>query len=73
MAYHRLFEHLTWKESVAPSSSTFQLEEWLFFQLGFTPCKPKQPLHGVTRKEAQKRLQNTENLFRRNLQLKDIC
>ena len=29
--------------------------------------------HGVTRKEAQKRLQATENLFRKNLQLKDIC
>ena len=29
--------------------------------------------HGVTRKEAQKRLQDTENLFRKNLQLKDVC
>ena len=29
--------------------------------------------HGVTRKEAEKRLQNTENLFRKNLQLKDLC
>ena len=29
--------------------------------------------HGVTRKEAQKRLQGTENLFRKNLQLKDVC
>ena len=29
--------------------------------------------HGVTRKEAQKRLQNTENLFRKNQQLKDVC
>ena len=28
---------------------------------------------GVTRKEAQKRLQGTENLFRKNLQLKDVC
>ena len=28
--------------------------------------------HGVTRKEAQKRLQDTENLFRKNLQLKDV-
>ena len=26
-----------------------------------------------TRKEAQKRLQDTENLFRKNLQLKDVC
>ena len=29
--------------------------------------------HGVTRKEAQKGLQETENLFRKNLQLKDVC
>ena len=29
--------------------------------------------HGVTRKETQKRLQDTENLFRKNLQLKDVC
>ena len=30
-------------------------------------------MHGVTKKEAQKRLQDTENLFRKNLQLKDVC
>ena len=29
--------------------------------------------HGVTRKDTQKRLQETENLFRKNLQLKDVC
>ena len=29
--------------------------------------------HGVTRKEAQKRLEDTENLLRKNLQLKDVC
>ena len=29
--------------------------------------------YGVTRKEAQKRLQDTANLFRKNLQLKDVC
>ena len=28
--------------------------------------------HGLTRKEAQKILQDTENLFRKNLQLKDV-
>ena len=28
--------------------------------------------HGVTRKEAEKRLQDTKNLFRKNLQLKDV-
>ena len=29
--------------------------------------------HGVTRKQAQKGLQDTANLFRKNLQLKDVC
>ena len=29
--------------------------------------------HGVTRKEAHKRLQDTESLFRKNLELKDVC
>ena len=29
--------------------------------------------HGVTKKEAQKRLQDTHSLFRKNLQLKDVC
>ena len=29
--------------------------------------------HGVTRKEAHKKLQDAENLFRKNLQLKDVC
>ena len=29
--------------------------------------------HEVTRKEAQKGLQETEKLFTKNLQLKDVC
>ena len=29
--------------------------------------------HGVTREKAQKRLQDTERLFRKNLLLKDVC
>ena len=29
--------------------------------------------HGVTRKKSTKRLQLIENLFRKNLQLKDVC
>ena len=46
-----------------------------FFKLGFTPCKAEQTLRGMKlqEKEAQKRLQDTENLFRKNLQLKDVC
>ena len=40
--------------------------------MGFTPCKAEQPLRGMElqEKKAQKRLQYTENLFRKNLQLK---
>ena len=49
----------------------------LFFlkKLGFTPYKAEQPLkrHGVTRKKAQKRLQDTENLFRKNLHTVKRC
>ena len=29
--------------------------------------------HGVTRKEAQTGLQDTENLFRKNIELKNVC
>ena len=29
--------------------------------------------HGVARKRSTKRLQHTGNLFRKNLQLKDVC
>ena len=41
----------------------------------FTPCKAEQPLRGMEleEKEAPKRLQHKENLFRKNLQLKDVC
>ena len=48
---------------------------FFFFKLGFTPCKDEQPLGGMElqeKKKAQKRLQDTENLFRKNLQLKDV-
>ena len=46
-----------------------------FFKLGFTPSKAEKPLRGmeVQEKKAQKRFQDTENLFRKNLQLKDVC
>ena len=58
-----------------PLSSIKQFTFFYFFYLGLTPCKAKQPIgrHGVTRKEAQKRLHVTDNLLRKNLQLKDIC
>ena len=43
--------------------------------MGFTPCKARQPLQAMElqEKETQKRLQHTGNLFRKNLQLKDVC
>ena len=44
-------------------------------KLGVTPSKAEQPLRGIEleEKKAQKRLQDTENLFTKNLQLKDVC
>ena len=50
--------------------------DWLiFFLIGIHSMQgwTATTRHGVTRKEAQKRLQDTENLFRKNLQLKDVC
>ena len=49
---------------------------FFFFQLGFTPCKAEQPLRGMELKEKKhkKILQDTFlYLFRKNLQLKDVC
>ena len=47
----------------------------IFFELGFTPCKAEQPLQGMElqEKKHKKRLQDKENLFKKNLQLKDVC
>ena len=44
-------------------------------KLRFTPCKTEQPLRGIElqEKKHKKRLQDTENLLRNNLQLKDVC
>ena len=46
-----------------------------FFYLGLTPCKAEQPPQGTTlrRKRSTKRLQQPGNLFRKNVQLKDVC
>ena len=45
-----------------------------FFLLAFTPSKAEQPPRGIElqEKEAQKRLQHTGNLFRKNLQSRDV-
>ena len=47
----------------------------LSFKLGFTPCQAEQPLQGMAlqEKKSTKRLKHTGNLFRKNLQLKDVC
>ena len=46
-----------------------------FFLIGIHPMQgwTATTRHGVARKKAQKRLQGTENLLRKNLQLKDVC
>ena len=49
---------------------------FFFFSIGIHSMQGRTVTtrHGVTRKKkAQKRLQATENLFRKNLQLKDVC
>ena len=44
---------------------------FLSILLGFTQCKAT-TRHGVTRKKSIKRLNHIGNLFRKNLQLKDV-
>ena len=48
---------------------------WIFFLIGVHSMQgwTATTRHGITRKEAQKRLQDKENLFRKNLQLRDVC
>ena len=48
-------------------------EFFWFFLIGIHPMQGWTWRHGVTRKEVEKGLQGTENLFRKNLQLKDVC
>ena len=45
----------------------------IFLKSGFTPCKAEQPLQGMEIQRSTKRLLHTGNLFRKNLQLKDVC
>ena len=56
------------------NSSTIFLQ-LLFFLIGIHSMQgwTTTTRHGVTRKESTKRLKHTGNLFRKNLQLKDIC
>ena len=49
--------------------STFFFKIGIHSMQGFTATTR----HGVTRKRSTKRLQETENLFRKNLQLKEVC
>ena len=51
------------------------INQGVFFLIGIHPMQgwTATTRHGVTRKKAQKRLQDTENLSWKNLQLKDGC
>ena len=55
--------------------TNFEIQIYLFFLIGIHSMQgwTATTTHGVTRKEAQKRLQDTENLVRKKLQLKDVC
>ena len=48
---------------------------FLFFIIGIPSMQSETATtrHGVTRNEAKRRLQDTENLLRKNLQSKDAC
>ena len=45
----------------------------IFFKLGFTPCKAKQPLQGMELLEKEAQKDHTGNLFSRKLQLTGFC
>ena len=61
----------------------YDIQQWLksnilvFFKLGFTQCKAEEPLQGMKLQEKEvestKRLKHIGNLFRKNLQLIDVC
>ena len=57
------------------SLQSFSLFFFCFFLTGIHPMQgwTATTRHRVTRREAQKGLQDTENLFRKSLQLKDVC
>ena len=61
--------------TILPYDHRFQTYLFFFFLIGIHPMQGSTVTtrHGVTRKKAQKRLQDTENLLRKNLQLKDVC
>ena len=44
-----------------------------FLKFGFAPSKDEQPLQDMELQKKKKRLKQTGNLFRKNLQLIGIC
>ena len=52
---------------------SMKIKNVFFKKIGFTPCRIATMRHGVTRKRSTQRLKHTVNLFRNNLQLKDVC
>ena len=79
--YSTLSSHLALELSKAfiRSKLEFSCTVWFFFfcffLVGIHPMQgwTATARHGVTRKEAQKGLQDIEDLFRKNPQLKDVC
>ena len=64
-----LFIYFAWEIKDLYQSTLFFFLIGIHSLLGWTATTR----HWVTRKEAQKILQDPENLFRKNLQLKDVC
>ena len=75
--------HLNWlvlstqrfTEIIEIPSFEVKRNEFFFFliRIHSMQCRTATTRHGVTKKRNTKRLSHTGNLFRKNLQLKDVC
>ena len=73
--------YLCWSYARQPFWMICAIQFWLiffffFFSIGIHSMMQgwtATTRHGVTRKRSTKRLKHTGNLFRKNLQLKDVC
>ena len=74
LARQKCLEVFNWKPSNTCKHGKKQLGFFFLFNLdSLQQAWTATTRHGVTRKRSTKRLQPTENLFRKNLHLKDVC
>ena len=83
-AQNKAFSIINFKQSMELSEPLYQKlkinkyqikQPCIFFLIGIHSMQGRTTTtrHGVTRKRNSKRLKHTGNLFRKNLQLKDVC